>query len=70
MKSTTTKINQKTSKAEKAIAQVKKIITQLDEADKATLALLLDKEAQKNIARSREEIKRGEFMTLEEFKKM
>lgn len=59
-----------TSKAEKALIQFKKIIGQLDAAEKETLELLLDTEAQKNIERSREEFKRGEFMTLEEFKKM
>jgi len=67
---TIVKTIKKASKAEKAIGQFKKIIAQLDEADKATLELLLDTEAQKNIARSRKEIKRGEFITLQEFKKM
>jgi hypothetical protein len=58
-----------TSKAEKALRQFKKILSKLDVSEKETLELMLDGEAQKNIERSREEFKRGEFMTLEEFKK-
>jgi hypothetical protein len=56
------------SKAEKAISEVKKIISNLNESDTATFELLLDKEAQRQIAQSRAAIKRGEFVTLDEFR--
>lgn len=55
--------------ATKAINKIKATIPQLTESEKATLELLLDREAQVAILKSREEIKRGNFITLDELKK-
>lgn len=55
--------------AEKAIDRIKRIIPKLSEGERATLELILDEEAQKQISKSQREIKGGEFITLEEFKK-
>ena len=68
MKQTATD-QQNQSKASDAVQKIKKIVSSLDESEKATLELLLDKEAQEHIKKSKQNFERGEFITLDEFKK-
>ena len=56
--------------AEKAIKIIKTIIPKLSEAEKATLELMLDEEAQKNISEGAEDFKKGDFLTLEELRSL
>lgn len=63
-------ISKPLQEAEKAIEKIKKIIPTLNESERATLELMLDAESQKEIVKSREDIKKGNFLTLEDFKKL
>lgn len=57
-------------KAQGAIQSIKRLIPKLSEAEIATLELMLDKNAQKNIAQSIADAKSGKFATLDELKNL
>ena len=57
-------------KAQGAINSIKRLVPQLSNAEIATLELMLDKKAQKSIAQSIADIKKGNFVTLETLKNL
>jgi hypothetical protein len=57
-------------KAQGAINSIQRLVPQLSEAEIATLELMLDKKAQKHIAQSIADIKKGNFVTLEALKNL
>ena len=60
---------QRESNVNAAIKKIKRTISDLNTSEQATLELLLEKEAQIAIKKSHSEFKRGDFLTLEEFKR-
>lgn len=66
MKETIIKTN---PKVKKAIVQFKKIIASMDESERATLELMLDPEAQRHLAKSLEDAKKGRIIAWEDLKK-
>lgn len=55
-------------KTAKALRELQKNIPKLTEGEKATLELLLDKEALKGLKESAEDIKKGRVSTLDELR--
>lgn len=66
MKETIIKTN---PKVEKAIAQFKKIVDSMDGSERATLELMLDPEAQRHLAKSLEDARKGKVIAWEDLKK-
>lgn len=66
MKETIIKTN---PKVEKAIAQFKKIVDSMDGSEKATLELMLDPEAQRDLAKSLDDSAKGRIIPWEDIKK-